>query len=75
MVNKPRTTFDISREDMASLRELAAALGLFTSRGPMAGQIGNITALLTRLARAQRRDPQRAVATLADLLREPEPTP
>jgi hypothetical protein len=56
-MSKPRTSFDITREDMASLRALAASLGLFISRGPGAGELGNITQLLTRLAVAYRSDP------------------
>ena len=72
-MSKPRTSFDITREDMASLRELAATLGLFISRGPGAGELGNITQLLTRLAVAYRHDPagtsamlQRLFATTTD---------
>ena len=56
-MSKPRTSFDITREDMASLRALAASLGLYISRGPGAGELGNITQLLTRLAVAYRHDP------------------
>jgi hypothetical protein len=57
-MSKPRTSFDITRDDMASLRALAASLGLFISRGPGAGELGNITQLLTRLAVAYRHDPE-----------------
>ena len=63
-MSKPRTSFDITREDMASLRALAATLGLFISRGPGAGELGNITQLLTRLAVAYRHDPAGTSALL-----------
>ncbi len=70
-MSKPRTSFDITREDMAALRALAAELGLFIRRGPGAGQLGNITQLLTRLAAAYRHDRARTAAALRGLIEEP----
>ena len=68
MGDTPRTTFNISREDMAALRALAADLGLYTERGPGAGEIGNITQLLRQLAGAYHQDRAQARATLGALL-------
>ena len=68
MSETPRTSFNISREEMAALRELAADFGLYTTRGPNAGETGNITLLLRRLATSYRQDRAQARATLAPLL-------
>ena len=72
-MSKPRTSFDVTREDMAALRALAAELGLVISRGPGAGELGNITQLLTRLAAAYRRDRARTVDGVATLVGLPPP--
>ncbi len=74
MGETPRTTFNISREEMAALRELAADLGLYTVRGPNAGEIGNITQLLRRLAGTYRQDREQTRATLGALLDQRLPT-
>jgi len=67
-MERPRTSFNISRDDMEVLRDLAARLDLYTTRGAGAGQLGNITALLQEVAEAYRRDAARTVAVLATLL-------
>ncbi len=69
-MERPRTSFNISRDDMDALRELAARLGLHTTRGAGAGQLGNITALLQGIAEMYRRDAMRTVTMLATLLEE-----
>lgn len=69
-MERPRTSFNISRDDMDALRELAARLGLRTTRGAGAGQLGNITALLQGVAAAYRRDAAGAATALAALLEE-----
>lgn len=69
-MERPRTSFNITREDMGSLRELAAQLGFYTTRGAGAGHLGNITALLQGVATAYRWDAAGTFATLAALLKE-----
>ena len=66
-MERPRTSFNISRGDMDALRDLAAGLGLYTSRGAGAGQLGNITALLQGIAEAYREDAAGTTAALNDL--------
>lgn len=73
MGETPRTTFNISREEMVALRALAADLGLYTARGPSAGEIGNITQLLRQLAGAYRQDREQVRAALALLLERRAP--
>jgi hypothetical protein len=55
---------------MDALRDLAARLGLYTTRGAGAGQLGNITALLQGVAWAYRRDGPRTITVLAALFEE-----
>ena len=69
-MDRPRTSFDVTREDMAALRALAASLGYFVNRGPGAGELGNITRLLGALAAAYRRDQDGTTAALRVLLGE-----
>lgn len=45
-----KSTIFIDEPDAATLRELAAALGYTISRGPGAGQTGNIRALMSYIA-------------------------
>ena len=70
-MSRPRTSFDVTREEMAALRALAAELGFFIRRGPGTGELGNITQLLAHLAAAYRRDPKGVVAALGALFAEP----
>ena len=71
-MERPRTSFNISREDMEALRELAARLGLYTTRGAGAGQLGNITALLQGVAAAYRQDAATTIGVLETLLKGTE---
>ncbi len=74
-MDKPRTSFAVTAEEMVSLRELAASLGFYTSRGPGAGTIGNITALLSAIAEAHRQDPKSVAAMMRGLLGDVHPGP
>lgn len=67
MTARPRTSFDLTRDEMRLLRALAADLGSFVRRGPGAGELGNITDLLRRLTVAYERDPGATAATLRAL--------
>ncbi|MDP9380749.1 MAG: hypothetical protein M3Q29_11495 [Chloroflexota bacterium] len=67
-MDKPRTSFAVTSEEMDSLRNLAASLRYYTTRGPGAGQIGNITALLSALAAAYARQPDAVQTALHGLL-------
>jgi hypothetical protein len=67
MRDKPRTSFDLTRDEMRLLRALAADLGSFVRRGPGAGELGNITDLLRRLTVAYDHDPAATTATLSAL--------
>ncbi len=55
--NRPHTSVRISAEDAASLRDLARALGI-TREYPRGSRIGDLSALLRRLARGYRQYPQ-----------------
>lgn len=66
--DKRRTSFDLTGEEMAALRELAAALGYMTTRGPGAGQIGSITAMLARLARTYDERPKDTALRFEEIL-------
>lgn len=67
MTDRPRTSFDLTRDEMRLLRALAADLGSFVRRGPGAGELGNITDLLRRLTVAYERDPAATAAALRAL--------
>lgn len=54
MTEKSNILFD--KESASALRELAASLGMCITRGPGAGKIGNIKALLVQLADAYQQD-------------------
>jgi hypothetical protein len=68
MTDRPRTSFDLTRDEMRLLRSLAADLGSLVRRGPGAGELGNITDLLRRLTVAYERDPTATAATLRALV-------
>lgn len=63
----PRTSLNVSAEEMITLRDVAAALGYYTTRGPEAGRRGNVTELMRALAAAAQRNHAFAVATLSGL--------
>ena len=67
MTDRPRTSFDLTRDEMRLLRALAADLGSFVRRGPGAGEVGNITDLLRRLTVAYERDQHLTAKTLRSL--------
>ena len=73
MAERPRTSFDFTRDEMRLLRALAADLGSFVRRGPGAGELGNITDLLRRLTVAYARDPAATAATLRALFAPDDP--
>ncbi len=82
MRDKPRTSLDLTRDEMRVLRALAADLGSFVRRGPGAGEVGNITDLLRRLARSYEDDRAATLAALRALLatgddpdQRPSPSP
>ncbi|MGN6700753.1 MAG: hypothetical protein ACTHMR_21555 [Thermomicrobiales bacterium] len=64
----PRTSLNVSEEEMAILRDIAATLGYYTTRGPGAGRRGNVTMLMRALAEAGKQNQAFTVATLAGLL-------
>ena len=68
MRDKPRTSLDLTRDEMRVLRALAADLGSFVRRGPGAGEVGNITDLLRRLVRSYDDDRATTLAGLRALL-------
>jgi hypothetical protein len=69
-----KSTIFVDEADAATLRELAAALGFTISRGPGAGEMGNIRALLQHIAAAARQPfGQQLLVTL--LTAHPTPTP
>lgn len=53
---------------MRVLRRLAADLGLYVSRGPAAGQAGNVAGMLDRLVDVYERNPGGTRALLRALL-------
>ncbi len=65
---KPRTSLDVSKEEMALLRDAAASLGMYTTRGPQAGTNGSVTLLMRGLAAAYERDPEGTTKILAAML-------
>jgi hypothetical protein len=65
---RPHTTLYVTDTEMARLRNLAAALGFYTERGPHAKQRGSVTALAEALAEADARDHRSTLRTLRGLL-------
>lgn len=52
----------------ASLRDLAASLGLYINRGPGSGEVGNIKAMLNQLAKVYEQSPEVVQAMFQMLL-------
>ena len=66
----PRSSFELTREDLATLSQWAQDAGLLRRRGVGAGRLGSVTALLASLAEAYRRDPEAARALVGQLAGE-----
>lgn len=49
--NKTRTTIELNPGDTAKLQQIAKQLGYLHSRGPDAGKVGSISALMQAIAR------------------------
>jgi hypothetical protein len=64
---RPRTSLNVSESEMATLRDIAVALGYFTTRGPDAGRRGNVTELMRALAAAGQRNHAFTVSALSGL--------
>ncbi len=65
-------TVHLTRDEMTALRSLALAFGLTVPKGPGAGELGNVRALLASFARAYQEDPDFVIAQLAPLVHEEE---
>jgi hypothetical protein len=63
-----RTSVSAAPGTQMSLRHMARDLGYIVVRGTGAGELGNVGRLLDDLAAAYRRDPERTVGTMRDLL-------
>lgn len=61
-----KTAIFLKDEDAATLRQAAERLGVYIPKGPGAGKLGNIRALVTLIAEAYRRDPDAVLALLTD---------
>lgn len=72
MPSRPRTSLNVTGEQMAALRDLAASLGLVITRGPGAGEIGNVSALMARLAESHRAAPTATHEAISEII---TPTP
>lgn len=66
MAEKSNIIFDES--SAVSLRDLAASLNFYTSRGPGAGEIGNIKAMLDKLAQVYEHSPEIVQAMMSMLV-------
>lgn len=69
MHSKATTSNIIFDEQSAvSLRELAASLGFFITRGPGSGTVGNIKALMVALGKAYDNDKPTTTETMKQLV-------
>jgi hypothetical protein len=74
-VSRPHTALYVTDAELATLRSLAAALGLYTRRGPHAGERGSVTALAAVLARAAECNQPLVVAVMRGLIAASEDAP
>lgn len=70
MPTQPHTSLYLSAERQSALRALAGEIGLMNERGPAAGRLGSVSALMTALADAALSRPAETRLAIAKLLRK-----
>jgi hypothetical protein len=68
MKSTKTNTVHLTRDEMTALRAIAKAFGLMLPKGPGAGELGNVRALIACLASAYYRDNTTTIRRLAPLI-------